>query len=435
MSVTPKTPDEIDKARVAGTMKLSVLLIDDAEECRVLCTALVRARWPEALVVPWDPVRQGMPGADLDLAQYDVILLDFRLGEEDGLEWLKILRARENCPPIVMITGAGSEEVVLMAMRAGAIDYIPKAALSVDRLAAAIEEAITLSAVDPYFTDQWGSQDLGRRGASVAIKDYRTLRQIGIGTSSVIYLAERIADGTQVAIKLMRSRLFRDSEMLRRFEQERKIVLGLHSRHVARIHDQGVVAGRTYIAMEYFEGGDLKRQIAQGIEPARAVELLYRIGEALADIHDAGIIHRDLKPDNIMFRQDGSLGILDFGVAKLVSNDAGITQKPSLLGTPFYMSPEQANGGAVDTRTDLYSAGVIFYEMLTGVKPFPGDNFLDVINKHRRLPVPVLPDDLAQYQELVDRLLAKRTSDRFRDAHELLAYLEAQFGCSASAAS
>ena len=416
-------------------MKLSVLLIDDAEECRVLCTAFVRTRWPDAMVVPWDPVRQGMPGADQDLAQYDVILLDFRLGEEDGLEWLKILRARADCPPIVMITGAGSEEVVLTAMRAGAIDYIPKASLSVDRLAEAIEEAITLSAVDPYFADQWHGHNSGRRGSLVTIKGYRTIRQVGIGTSSVIYLAEKIADDTQVAIKLMRSRLFRDSEMLRRFEQERKIVLGLHSRHVARIHDQGVVAGRTYIAMEYFEGGDLKRQIAQGIEPARAVELLYRIGEALADIHDAGIIHRDLKPDNIMFRQDGSLGILDFGVAKLVSNDAGITQKPSLLGTPFYMSPEQANGGAVDTRTDLYSAGVIFYEMLTGVKPFPGDNFLDVINKHRRLPVPVLPDDLAQYQELVDRLLAKRTSDRFRDAHELLAYLEAQFGCSASAAS
>ena len=408
-------------------MKLSVLLIDDAEEYRVLCTELIRTRWPDALVELWDPIKQGLPGADQDLSQYDVILLDFRLGEEDGLEWLKILRAREGCPPIVMITGAGSEEVVLTAMRAGAIDYIPKASLSVGRLAESIEEAITLSAVDPYFTDQWSSQDSGRRGPAIAIKGYRTIRQIGIGTSSVIYLAEKIADNTPVAIKLMRSRLFRDPEMMSRFEQERKIVLGLNSRHVAKIHAQGIVAGRTYIVMEYFEGGDLKRQIAHGIEQARAVELLYRIGEALADIHDAGIIHRDLKPDNIMFRQDGSLGILDFGVAKLACNDAGITQKPSLLGTPFYMSPEQANGVAIDTRTDLYSAGVIFYEMLTGAKPFLGDNFLDVINKHRRLPVPVLPDNLAQYQEVVDRLLAKRTSGRFRDARELLAYLEAQF--------
>lgn len=253
------------------------------------------------------------------------------------------------------------------------------------------------------------------------------LRQIGIGASSVIYLAEQIADGTQVAVKLLRSRLTSDPEMLRRFEQERKIVLGLKSRHVARIYDQGVVGGRAYIVMEYFEGGDLKREIAQGIERTRAVELLYRIGQALAHLHDEGIIHRDLKPDNIMFRGDGSLAILDFGIAKFAFNDAAITQTPMLLGTPFYMSPEQASGGTVDSRSDLYSAGVIFYEMLMGIKPFLGDNFLDVIAKHRHQPVPALPHDLAGYQQAVDRLIAKRASDRFRDARELLAYLEGRF--------
>ena len=135
-----------------------------------------------------------------------------------------------------------------------------------------------------------------------------------------------------------------------------------------------------------------------------------------------------MKPDNIMFRGDGSLAILDFGIAKLVFKDAGITQMPMLLGTPFYMSPEQATGGTVDSRADLYSAGVIFFEMLTGIKPFPGDNFFDVLDKHRHQPVPALPRDLAPYQEAVDRLIAKRASDRFRDARELLAYLEAQFG-------
>jgi len=408
-------------------MKLSVLLIDDAEEYRVLCAGLVRTQWPDASVEQWDPVRQGMPGADHDLSQYDVILLDFRLGEEDGLEWLKILRSRAACPPIVMITGAGSEELVLTAMRAGAIDYIPKATMSVGRLAVAIGEALALSSVDPSFPRRQPGRNPGRHGSSIALEGYHMLRQIGIGASSVIYLAEQIADGTQVAVKLLRSRLTSDPEMLRRFEQERKIVLGLKSRHVARIYDQGVVGGRAYIVMEYFEGGDLKREIAQGIERTRAVELLYRIGQALAHLHDEGIIHRDLKPDNIMFRGDGSLAILDFGIAKFAFNDAAITQTPMLLGTPFYMSPEQASGGTVDSRSDLYSAGVIFYEMLMGIKPFLGDNFLDVIAKHRHQPVPALPHDLAGYQQAVDRLIAKRASDRFRDARELLAYLEGRF--------
>jgi tRNA A-37 threonylcarbamoyl transferase component Bud32/DNA-binding NarL/FixJ family response regulator len=408
-------------------MKLSVLLIDDAEEYRVLCAELVRTQWPDALVEPWDPVRQGMPRADQDLSRYDVILLDFRLGEEDGLEWLKILRSRAGCPPIVMVTGAGSEELVLTAMRAGAIDYIPKATLSVGRLAVAIGEALALSSVDPSFHRQRPGHNLGHQGAAIALEGYRMMRQIGIGASSVIYLAEQIAGGTQVAVKLLRSRLTSDPEMMRRFEQERKIVLGLKSRYVARVYDQGVVGDRAYIVMEYFEGGDLKREIAQGIERARAVELLYRIGQALAHLHDEGIIHRDLKPENIMFRGDGSLAILDFGIAKLAVNDAGITQLPMVLGTPFYMSPEQAGGDIVDSRTDLYSAGVIFYEMLRGIKPFLGDNFFDVIAKHRHQPVPALPHDLARYQDVVDRLIAKRAADRFRDARELLDYLEARF--------
>ena len=409
-------------------MKLSVLLIDDAEEYRILCAELVRTQWPDALVEQWDPIRQGMPSTDQDLARYDVILLDFNLGEEDGLAWLRILRSRPGCPPIVMITGAGSEDLVLKALRAGAIDYIPKVTLSVGRLAVAIEEALTLSSANPSLPDRRPGHNPDRRGSPIALMGYRTIRQIGIGASSVIHLGERIADGTQVAIKLLRSRLTSEPEMIRRFEQERKIVLGLNSRYVAKVYDQGVVRGRAYIVMEYFEGGDLKAEIAAGIERARAVELLYRIGHALAHLHDEGIVHRDLKPDNIMFRGDGSLAILDFGIAKLVFKDAGITQMPMLLGTPFYMSPEQATGGTVDSRADLYSAGVIFFEMLTGIKPFPGDNFFDVLDKHRHQPVPALPRDLAPYQEAVDRLIAKRASDRFRDASELLAYLEAQFG-------
>jgi len=412
-------------------MSLSVLLIDDAAEFRILCAGLIRMQWPDASVEKWDPVTQGMPGSDMDLSQFDVILLDFRLGTEDGLEWLKILRARPGCPPIVMITGAGSEELVLTAMRAGAIDYIPKATLSVDRLAQGIREALALSTVDPALPPQRSGRGLGRGGASIALEGYRTLRQIGIGASSVIYLAERTSDGARVAIKLLRSRLTSDSEMMKRFEQERKIVLGLKSRYVARVYDQGIVGGRAYIVMEYFDGGDLKAQIARGIDAGRAVELLYRIGQALAHLHDEGIIHRDLKPDNIMFREDGSLGILDFGVAKLAFGDPGITQMPCVLGTPYYMSPEQASGGAIDARTDLYAAGIIFYEMLTGAKPFQGANFFDVIDKHRRQPVPVLPQEFARYQETVERLIAKRASDRFRDAHELLAHLKAQFGARA----
>ncbi len=410
-------------------MKLSVLLIDDAADFRALCAEFIRAHWPEAAVEPWDPLRQKLPAADCDLSRYDVILLDLHLGEgEDGLDWLKNLRSRPGCPPIVIITGAGSEAAVLKAMRAGAIDYIPKAALSVGRLAEAIGEALALP--------------LGRRplpgarqaqaanvfsAAAVQIEGYRPLRQISIGAASVIYLAERTCDGLKVAIKFLRPRFTRDKEAMRRFAQEREIVSAIDSPHMARIYEESAVGNRTYIVMEYCEGGDLNKKIVDAIEPAQAVELLYQIAEALEAMHDRGIIHRDLKPANIMFRCDGSLVIMDFGIAKLAFDDAHITQVPSLLGTPYYMSPEQAAGKPIDSRSDLYSAGVIFYEMLTRIKPFADPSFLVVIDKHLHAPVPPLPPHLRQYRAVVERLLAKRPEDRFRDARELRLQLDAQF--------
>ncbi|MBE0620074.1 MAG: protein kinase [Burkholderiales bacterium] len=410
-------------------MSLSVLLIDDAADFRALCSEFIRAHWPEASVEQWDPILQKLPAADRDLSHYDVILLDLHLGkDEDGIEWLKNLRARAGCPPIVVITGAGNEAAVLKAMRAGAIDYLPKATLSVGRLAEAIGEALALP------LGRWPSPGAQRAQAAkfadsapIQIEGYRSLRQISTGVTSVIYIAERTSDGLKVAIKFLRFRSTQDKETMRRFAQEREIVSAMESPHVARIYEENAIGDRTYIVMEYCESGDLSKKIADGIEPTQAVELLYQIAEALEDVHDKGIIHRDLKPANIMFRRDGSLVIMDFGIAKLALGDAQITQVPSLLGTPYYMSPEQAAGKSIDLRSDLYSAGVIFYEMLTRSKPFADSSYLVVIDKHLHAPVPTLPTNLARYQTVVERLLAKLPEDRFRDARELRSLLDAQF--------
>ncbi len=410
-------------------MSLSVLLIDDAADFRSLCSEFIRAHWPEAAVEQWDPIRQKLPAAEHDLSRYDVILLDLHLGkDEDGIEWLKNLRARAGCPPIVVITGVGNEAAVLKAMRAGAIDYIPKATLSVARLAEAIGEALALPLGRRPLPGARRSQAANFPGsASIQFEGYRSLRQISTGVTSVIYLAERISDGLRVAIKFLRSRATQDKETTRRFAQEREIVSSMESPHVARIYEENAIGNRTYIVMEYCEGGDLNKRIADGIEPTQAVDLLCQIAEALEDVHDKGIIHRDLKPANIMFRRDGSLVIMDFGIAKLALGDAQITQVPSLLGTPYYMSPEQASGKSIDLRSDLYSAGVIFYEMLTRTKPFADPSYLVVIDKHLHAPVPALPPHLGRYQAVVERLLAKRPQDRFRDARELRSHLDAQF--------
>jgi serine/threonine protein kinase len=150
---------------------------------------------------------------------------------------------------------------------------------------------------------------------------------------------------------------------------------------------------------------------------------LRAIAEALRVIHVFGILHRDLKPANVMLREDNSPVLIDFGLARRSIDEAGTTGAGQVLGSPYYISPEQAQGQRVDARTDLYSLGVMFYEMLTGQRPYGGKSALHIMEQHANAPVPRLPDNVALQQALVDRLMAKRLSERYVSADELLADL------------
>lgn len=174
--------------------------------------------------------------------------------------------------------------------------------------------------------------------------------------------------------------------------------------------------------MEYCGGGSLKRRITAGLAPAEACRLLREIAAALGALHAASICHRDLKPTNVLFREDGTLVLIDFGLAKRAALQAGMTGSGAIFGTPYYMSPEQGHGESVDARGDIYSLGVIFHEMLTGRKPFDGDTAMTVIVKHRQAPLPRLPSSLVAYQPLLDRMLAKHPDERFQSIDELLSW-------------
>ena len=175
--------------------------------------------------------------------------------------------------------------------------------------------------------------------------------------------------------------------------------------------------------MEYFKGGDLKARIGQGVGEERAVAYLKQIASALARIHDVGILHRDLKPGNIMFRSDDSLALIDFGLAKRMRLKLDITDHGEIFGTPHYMSPEQGHAGKVDARSDIYSLGIIFYEMLTGEKPYQADAALGLVYMHANAPIPELPPDYALYQGLFERMLAKDPDDRLQSAEEVLEWV------------
>jgi len=177
--------------------------------------------------------------------------------------------------------------------------------------------------------------------------------------------------------------------------------------------------------MEHFPAGDLRHRMKTPLLPLTALKYLEQIASALEAIHSVGVLHRDLKPANVMLRADGSLCLIDFGLAKANEFEVSLTGTREIFGTPYYMSPEQGHAEALDARSDLYSLGVMFYEMLTGHKPYTGASAMEVIYKHKRADLPEIAPQFAEYQPMLKRLLAKSPGDRYQSARELLEAISA----------
>jgi serine/threonine-protein kinase PpkA len=251
------------------------------------------------------------------------------------------------------------------------------------------------------------------------VSGYNVVHPIGQGGQAMVYLAEREHDGLRVALKVLDKRLRADPIFRERFVREYKLLSSLNNEHVARIYDQGFAGDQAYIAMEFLPSGTLASRIHEGLSTRAALRLTLQIARALDTIHTAGIVHRDLKPSNILFRADGRPVIVDFGLAKDLGVNSTLTIAGKLLATPRYMSPEQCMGKPVDQRSDLYSLGVVVYEMLAGKKIYDAANPAELVRLHVNTPAPRLREEIAMHQPLLDRLLAKAPEDRFQSAAEV----------------
>ena len=259
--------------------------------------------------------------------------------------------------------------------------------------------------------------------ATELVPGYTVVSMIGQGGQAKVYLAERSHDGLRVALKVLDRQLRQNPVFLERFVREYKLIASLEFEHVARIYDQGFSGDYPYIAMEFLPAGTLAARIHEGLSSRLALRIASQIARALDAIHGRGIVHRDLKPANILFRADGRPVIVDFGLAKDLTSLSNLTLTGQVLATPRYMSPEQCRGDPVDARSDLYSLGAVFYEMLTGRKIFESENPARLAALHMSGPIPKLPQRLAGYQPILERLLAKRPEDRFQSARELFALI------------
>ena len=256
------------------------------------------------------------------------------------------------------------------------------------------------------------------------IAGYSITRCIAQGGMAAAYLAEQQSLQRTVVLKVLDTRGQASPLALQRFVNEGKLLAALQHPHVITLYDIGAADGLAYLSMEYVPGGDLKRRIAQGgLDPLQALDILEQIARGLGAAHARGIVHRDVKPANVLFRADGTAVLSDFGIAKSLATDANVTSKGVFVGSPNYMAPEQAEAAEIDHRTDIYALGVIFYEMLTGQKPYQSESVVEVIHRHRTAPIPRLPAGLAVFQEMIDLMLAKERSQRFRDIPAVLHFL------------
>lgn len=256
------------------------------------------------------------------------------------------------------------------------------------------------------------------------IPGYEIKRLIGQGGMATVYLAEQRSLGREVVLKILDTSTGITPETVERFLNEGRIIASLNHPHIITIYDIGQAGEQIFISMEYVEGGDLKdRLLNRMFAPVEAIDIIEKVAAGLAAAHENGIVHRDVKPGNILFRRDGTPLLSDFGIAKRLSNDSDLTSTGMFVGSPNYMAPEQSESGPIDGRADIYSLGVILYEMLTGSRAYVADSVIDVILMHKKSPVPKLPAGLEQFQELLNLMMAKSRQERFRDAESLKHFL------------
>jgi tRNA A-37 threonylcarbamoyl transferase component Bud32 len=408
---------------------MRLLLIEDSDAGGSSILRQLQEALPEAEVEQWAPKERGKPPKDFDWKRYDALLLSDTPGGEDGIKWLREFRKP---PPTLILADAGGEILAVRAIKAGASDFLLKTELTGERLGLAVQAALldavragkagdTLTRLQPLDASLIGRP---AKKDAVRIPGYEVQRKIGEGGMAQVYLAESQKLRAQVVLKVLDAKLLADDDFLQRFARECRIISKLQNEHVVAIYDHGVNDDCAFLAMEYFPGGDLKERIRKGVSSIEALKILVQIARALEAVHAAGVVHRDIKPQNIMFREGSRLALVDFGLAKETDTKVTtLTNAGMVIATPVYMSPEACQGNAQDARSDLYSVGVILYEMLTGKPPFTAGSAPALAYQHVNSPVPRLPQRLAGYQSIIDKLMAKKPEERFQSARELFAHV------------
>jgi CheY-like chemotaxis protein len=405
---------------MAGPIRILVVA-DDADTRRWLQEQLESQPLAGRIEVDDNAGFEQRPAAAL-ARSFDLLISVADFGAESvdaSFAWIERALAPPGAPPLVVVAENGDELAATGSLHRGAVDYLPRDLLDAETLNTSLKlarKARRAAQPEPRATDNEPLAPLPQRLPRDLIPRYVLLDTLGESMRATVYLAFSAALDRHVALKV--SHLSDDTEP--QFAREFEAVGALRDPAVVDIYDYGVHEGREFIAMEYFPCGDLKTRLLNPISMEESLQYLERIARALCVVHARGLVHRDLKPPNIMLRESGEVVLIDFGIAKNLEHGAGSTRTGVLRGSPYYMSPEQAQGAELDARSDLYSLGVIFYEMLTGAKPYIATTAMEVLQQHVDRDIPSLAARHASCQPLLESLMAKDRNQRFASAHALL---------------
>jgi serine/threonine protein kinase len=361
-----------------------------------------------------------------------LILSDVMMPELDGYGLLELLRADPLTAtiPLIFLSARTDRADRRRGMNLGADDYLGKPFTHgelLEAVSARIKRNQTFGKAD---TTSRAGVNLGTSAKvrpPVAVKGYRILRKIGSGGMSEVFLAVREADQRELALKVLDTGRDEDLALLHRFIQEYALLAQIDHPNVAKIYDQGIADAHAFLSMEYFAGGDIKRRISAGLTQHEVLGVTLQVALALVQIHALGIVHRDVKPDNLMLRQDGSVALIDFGIAKHADHALGHTMHGEIIGSPYYLSPEQASGQPVSAASDIYCLGVIFHEMLTGERPYAADRVEVLLAQHLFSPTPRLAPQHSTMQDLLDKMMHKDPALRLGSAQAVVDYITSRW--------
>ncbi|MDB6082315.1 MAG: hypothetical protein JWN43_196 [Gammaproteobacteria bacterium] len=339
----------------------------------------------------------------------------------DSLLALSRLRGQLPRLPIFVIARSGDERCAVRALKSGATDYWPIHSIALPEIAVALRGVDSANRLAPGPAAASRSSDSYVKSIA-PVPGYRLVKTLYESEARAVYLAEHRESPELVALKMQRLAGV-SSDDCKRFLRECKLLSQLNNRAIANVIDFGTTDEVCYLALEYFPCGSLRDRLRNPLSEAEAVNYGTQICEALRVMHAANIVHRDLKPSNLMLTLDNRLVMIDFGLARSSAVEFEITRPDTSLGSPYYVAPEQIEGKQPDARSDLYSLGVVLYEMLAGTVPFRGKSVADIVQAHLSAPIPRLPASRRQYQNLIDHLLAKEPANRFASVQEALANL------------